>query len=409
MFLEETVFILGAGASVDYGYPTGKDLVTACVHLAEDIAKVADNIAKIRFAIPEQAQFFAEFFGDDVYSQETFQSAWLRLSEILRDFIEKINAANPSVIDHFLSGNPQIDQIGRLLIAKAILQIEAKVKRLLDGPQRLRPQFGAPYFGKAPHVQDHDWLKFVVEEMKYGMINPEDLLKNRVNFVTFNYDISLEARTWRCLEAYDGIWDSSVAKKFISRDRYIHVYGGLEFSENIYGSRGVSEFDPDQTNYEINRKQSYEPIKNFLINLLVPLSMSRRLRLIPPKNDAESSEQMLARQVIRAAKHVFVFGFGFDPMNCEVLGLDGIGVGSVLDNPHRRSIYFTNFDNQDKINRIVGRLFCDSEQAFLGAKNNYILVQGQHFQVIKSTKGVYGALAEDFSLPRGHFGATNVG
>ncbi len=39
MFVNKTVFILGAGASWHYGYPTGEDLVTAVIEKADYAAE----------------------------------------------------------------------------------------------------------------------------------------------------------------------------------------------------------------------------------------------------------------------------------------------------------------------------------------------------------------------------------
>ena len=46
MFKRKTVFILGAGASWHYGYPTGEDLVRKVIGAANRLAEVFNDFRK---------------------------------------------------------------------------------------------------------------------------------------------------------------------------------------------------------------------------------------------------------------------------------------------------------------------------------------------------------------------------
>src|SRR5438552_1510065 len=118
MFLRKTVFILGAGASWHYGYPTGEDLVTEVVERATKLS------AYVTAAKPFGQALLPKFMVDGAIRQDYDEA-----KNITADLVTRIKAVDPLVIDYFLGQNPRIAAIGRLLIAWVILDRETAFNR----------------------------------------------------------------------------------------------------------------------------------------------------------------------------------------------------------------------------------------------------------------------------------------
>jgi hypothetical protein len=168
MFKERTVFILGAGASWHYGYPTGEDLVK---RLVEKCSQAEDYF---EHAIDAPASPLPEYLGDLVREGHlpNVDSALKRGLAEVRSLKAGLQQVNPLVIDYYLGWNSEFKEIGRLLIAWIILECE--------------------YIARGGADINNDWLRFIIHQLAIYCEKSKDLLSNTVNFVTFNYDVSLE-------------------------------------------------------------------------------------------------------------------------------------------------------------------------------------------------------------------------
>jgi len=154
-----TVFIVGAGASAEYGFPLGGALVKQIVfHMREEGTALRQALARVGVGLRD-----AEEFG-------------IRLRD-----------SDSDSIDTFLENNSEeFVRIGKAAIACVILLAEeecASRNRLVADPPG-----------------DH-WLKYVWNTARGGC-NAATLAENRLSFVSFNYD--------RVLETYlDGVIQST--------------------------------------------------------------------------------------------------------------------------------------------------------------------------------------------------------
>jgi len=94
-----------------------------------------------------------------------------------------LEQVNPLVIDYYLGWNSDLQTVGRLLIAWVILECEDRA--LDEGRNINRPRQTGAKFGD-------DWVRFVIHQIAINCRKSKDLLDNRVSFITFNYDLSLE-------------------------------------------------------------------------------------------------------------------------------------------------------------------------------------------------------------------------
>jgi len=143
------VFIIGAGASVGYGFPLGEKLVKQ-IAFHTRAAETAFSRAMVASGVDS--------------------------ADVLR-FHGNLRGADPSSIDTFLENNrEEFVRVGKAAIALVILLAEAECANqgnLVENPPK------------------DNWLKYIWNVARAGC-SAETLLHNRVSFVTLNYDRVLE-------------------------------------------------------------------------------------------------------------------------------------------------------------------------------------------------------------------------
>jgi len=182
MITAPTVFIIGAGASSEYGFPLGTELVKQAVFHTR---AAATALVKALVSSGVSADDAGEF------------------SVRLRD-------SDPNSIDTFLENNrEEYVRIGKAAIALVILLAEVNCLK-----HRLLIE-------KAP--EDH-WLKYIWNAVREAC-SAQTLQDNRISFVTFNYD--------RVLETYlDGViqnaFNLELAEATVLREQafpIVHLHG----------------------------------------------------------------------------------------------------------------------------------------------------------------------------------------
>lgn len=196
MLRQTIVFVLGAGASRPYGFPTSAELS----------AKVCSRDPNIRLS-----SLFPE--GDNSTPEDV--DAFVRAFE---------RSGQPSV-DAFLERRMEFEETGRLAIAAHLCRLE-KPDVLFD------------------HQTQGNWYKALWAEMTSG-VNSLDGLVGRARFVTFNYDRSLEYFLHTAAKNAFGV-DDNTAFKFLQRTTVIHVYGALG-AFHFNSSDHARSFRPDDT------------------------------------------------------------------------------------------------------------------------------------------------------------------
>jgi len=121
MFDKETVFILGAGASWHYGYPTGEDLNQFIKEAAARIKVNCEHLQGETALMREPPKYFLHLNQDPVEGLRIF----MRECDLL---INTLNQVNPLVIDYFLHDHPSLQNIGKLFISYVLLEAETRVQ-----------------------------------------------------------------------------------------------------------------------------------------------------------------------------------------------------------------------------------------------------------------------------------------
>lgn len=390
MFKEETVFILGAGASWHYGCPTGEDLITLIQQKAGELITYWQGAGAQDGTKNNPPNYFREYDASDF---EEARQSFLKDCNAIK---KKLRQVNPLVIDYFLHYNQSLRKIGKLLISYVLLDCERQFKDHQGNQNRIKnlkeshdldEQEKAKKFD-VKKIKTDDWCKFILEMMLSECQNSEDskinLVSNQISFVTFNYDVTLENRIFKAIDQTEFITQEQ--KDEFYKNRVFHVYGQIR--EGAFENTHFGSFP----NLE-NTSQSYEIYKDALDKAW---ESAQLIYTIPEEKASNEKILEVAKTKIRSAKKVFILGYGFDQENNKK-----IGISSFLnaDNAFHKKVYFTNFLDSNRINKRMGIMCANAEDKFI----NKLIYQTvtktgsiNHFE--KSIKDVYGALASDFDM-----------
>jgi hypothetical protein len=266
MLNHKTVFVLGAGASTPYDFPSGAAMLAEAKQLTrEDIRR---------------------YTNDFLHREQQSQ-----LLEALADTQEES-------LDSMLETQPALLQAaGKMIIARRVLTAESNLR----GPS-LR-----------------DWFSYLFSRMAEGIAGRgvaglQDFLnRNNIVFVTYNYDRLVEHKLMAGLHAKYGAnqdqWKDVTG-------RIIHLHGSVG---DIYPSTRCIPWGADFGND-----------KGIEFNINAVLSWSEQsIRIVhEPKPDADEFKR--ARGVLNQAERVFFLGFGFGRTNVDRLDLGCINRQAVI-------------------------------------------------------------------------------
>lgn len=215
MIHQRTILVLGAGASAEYGFPTGTELVEEiCMNLRNEweIGVIED----VGFSPSQTTHFRDKLWEADVPSVDAF-------------------LANP--VNHEYIG------IGKAAVALSLVRHEnlSNIQRKLADPGE---------------------EKFYTTLWRKLGTNPDEFTSSasRTTIVTFNYDRSLEYSLLMRLKAV--CRDESEALQAIKQLKILHVYGMLckpDFLDNLGGRPYRSEAKTDYRTIQRCVKSMYSP------------------------------------------------------------------------------------------------------------------------------------------------------
>lgn len=245
MIKTETVFVLGAGASKPYGFPTGAELRTRiCTELMLGYAAF-ERLTECGHNQTDIEHFRASFEQSAVAS-----------------------------IDMFIAFRSEFKEIGEHTIATLLLPAE-----------------------KLTNLTKENWYHFLWHEMISGATTPELLLQNKVKFITFNYDRSLEQFLLSAIQNVYGLTPET-SFSYLSQIKIRHVYGSLGDYDHECGYRYGEQSNGD-------------------FRLMI-LAAQRSIKTVP---SIRGSADEICADWLANAQRVFVLGFGFDPTNCVQIRL----------------------------------------------------------------------------------------
>src|ERR1700677_4114288 len=154
---KKTVFILGAGASSDYGYPTG-------LELKRQILQIGDS-KTLQYDFEDLDEF--DDFGSDS-SSGTLGDLLNSHEDPISRLTSVFKKSGQPTIDEFLRTHKALINVGKFLITYVLLNSEVEERLIED-----------------------KWLQLIWSRLIRGKSSLNDLNPD-IAFVTFNYDTSLE-------------------------------------------------------------------------------------------------------------------------------------------------------------------------------------------------------------------------
>ena len=250
MINKRTVFILGAGASQPFGYPTGCELKKLIITEYNTNTKI----------------------GSDRYGE--LNKLGIKSTHI-DDFISAFSNSGKATIDSFLEGRPEFLELGKLVIAQMLI----------------------PY-------ENHDSLFGLNDGNWYGLIYnilSDDIARfeyNKLAFITFNYDRSLDYYLFNSLKHSFDLNDDACVYA-MSSIPLIHVHGKL----------GNLPWQGDNARPYCSKYKDVQELKLAANNIKI---------ISEDKNS--SSDFEYASEFILPGSLVYFLGFGFHNDNVERLG-----------------------------------------------------------------------------------------
>lgn len=261
MISKKTVFILGAGAHIPYGFPSGKELMGNVVD--QLMRGMRDTELSLR-TLPQRGGI-----NINIVQQKNIEK-----------FIESLNKAGQASIDSFINANQHMtgfDVIGKAGIAQAILESEAKFL-IAKGSNK---------------DNKYDWFEYLFEKMCDGISKSNQFFRdNKVSFITFNYDRLLEHKFFNALKHS---FNPSNDQETVDMVKAIPIH-------HVYGSLGV--YDPiifGQINYWDRAFKSIQTIHEVI--------------------EEHSTAIQLAKKELDQAEKICFLGFGYHKENIELLDL----------------------------------------------------------------------------------------
>lgn len=260
MVKEPTVFILGAGASCPYGFPTGKELRTEIIkHFVDDCKSWLRHRGEDQKIIDIEAAKAAHFV-------EAFQESHTRS------------------IDLFIGRNPEFQFQGTLAIAFRIISAEHNSK-----------------FGEDIRDQQRDWYFRLFELLTDKLVKKDDyksFCENKVSFITFNYDRSLEHFLYGSLcNSFHDISEVEITNQ-LKTIPFIHIFGQIAPLPWQNGKVSLKYGMPSHVLGNID-------------------TLRKNLRTIYEKKTIPFLKD--ARRLISEAKNIYFLGFGYAEENLQLL------------------------------------------------------------------------------------------
>ncbi len=309
---KKTVFVLGAGASCPYGYPSG---------------------TRLRELICLDVGFM--YYYNEYLGRNKIDQAEVMKRDIQR-FKEAFAKSHIKSIDMFIANNPKLAPIGKYIIAFEVFRAEGQSCFGEDAKQRQEKREQSRSSGQARSYISGtadfiggDWYSYLYNRLIEGLIGrdvPPDFPDNKSAFITFNYDRSLEYFLYESLRnSSTEVLEDNIVQS-LRKLKILHVYGQIAPLKWQDSEQGVD----------------YRPqISESLLQ-----KTAANIKTIYEQKESPDINEAL--RLLSQAGQIFFLGFGFAPENMGVLGLPEVMP------PSNCRVYATAFGlNRVEVKRVV--------------------------------------------------------
>ena len=276
MYKQNTVFVIGAGASAEFGLPVGTGLMdTIKRQCAFDPNRFGSREAGC-YDIYQYYQSPDQSTG--LFDRQEFEQR-IRASQAIVAGIESADSIDEFIFRH--SDDLFIAEVGKLNIAYAIA--EAERKSILANNLHVRQNFDAVH---------STWIWSFFRGLINGVQRQDmETLGRGITLIVFNYDRCIQHYLEHALMHTVTDMKADEARSIVANIEILHPYGSLgDWRENSFGN----------TNNRVYVQMAY--------NLM---TWSESIV------DAETIETMRLR--IKAARQIVFLGFGFATQNMNLM------------------------------------------------------------------------------------------
>jgi hypothetical protein len=280
MLKQQTVFVIGAGASKEFGLPVGSELA---IKISEKLDVLFDDFGtKIVSGDKDLFNNVTKTHGQELSQYQ--KAAWL-----IRDGIVLAHS-----IDDFLDVHQHDEQVvnyGKAAIAKCVLEAERE-SRLFFDPHAHQPKPG-PRTIDFTNCAD-TWLIGLMRLLVRGTPHADRAkIFDRCTFVIFNYDRCVEYFFVHALQRFYNI-DEQEAVEIANKANFYHPYGLVGQLGNATTTGGMAPFGAAHAD-------CYNLGKTML------------------KTYTESVESKEIRAAVIAANQIVFLGFAYHDQNMRLL------------------------------------------------------------------------------------------
>lgn len=347
MFEHPTVIITGAGSSMEYGLPSGKEIFEALrlearAYYQNLQPQSASTLIRLRVKdnfLPLESFSFAYFMSTLNETESTLlQAQLLRINET-------IDSQFDNSIDEYIYNNMTYSRIGKLL---SIWRLYASLYQEAWDRERntkiLSKRSDHMFSIQSNESLDRSWLASLAHKITKGCETVDDLTRNKLSILTFNYDSYIEQGLLALIRGSERF----AKVKSLDFINIIHINGKLNSSE---------EFDIYQPDY------TDQPF----VDLSVFTEMESNTRNIYMVNETVNptvvKDRRRASSLINKASKVFVVGFAFDSNNVAIMGLDNLNT--------TQSLYALNFDGDIQLTNRIANVGVN-KNTIIGSNQNKI-------------------------------------
>lgn len=256
-----TTLILGAGASVPFGFPTAGKLIY-------DIWELVSGKSEDQQLL-EEDQRLLKIIADNY-----------NISHLPKSFCRDLHLSQQPSVDDFIERRPEYLDIGKLSIHYVIHHYEKK--KFMEDPR------------------DFDWYHELWKILNVTKL--DDFRNNKLSIITFNYDRSLEFYLITSIRSsFPNISFDNAKEILFQTIPIIHIYGSL--GEII--SSNTSCLDSKYLSYG-------GELKGYGYN-----DWCKNLKIIPENHQSESLLE--ARKLISKSERIYFLGFGYGETNLKRL------------------------------------------------------------------------------------------
>lgn len=267
----EDVYLLGAGASMAYGFPTGNELKRQIIELE----------------VKKDSIFYKIIKNKKNINENDLQNELGDLEVELANFFKSFKESSANTIDSFVARNNEYAALARIIVGFLLLESSRGANYIVDE---------LSFEEDANELSPKHWISSYLNK-RIGL-DYRNYLKKPDCFISFNYDLLLESRFERYL-AYQTI-DSDLKNRATSivydELPIFHIYGKLDRYSLMTMTNALD--------------------RNEVPNLIDLLSASQGIKFIDREEVAWYGS---LRDIITKAKRLIILGYGYDVENNKII------------------------------------------------------------------------------------------